>query len=282
MKSQFKYLLGFLLVFQWSCSREDDFQMHVEMADDASFFVNSVTSLIEYSDDVMSYDLAVGNTKTTLLPAKARLNFYDSIFWDWDGVNCIFDFNNDPSRAIHCKDGRLRSGRFRVNMRYTYKNKDNRISIVINNTDNFFVYRGEERWRVSGKILLDRQDQYTWFYQSQGWRYENNGEVVKMEIAGYLNKWDDGLPGLEDDNFEITATGAIQSDLDFRFFTNADEPLKKFFSAGCFEDFNLGKMYIRDQGGEESVINYDPFNDMTCDSYAKLKMGSKEDLFEIP
>lgn len=282
MNKLLKYTLGVLICFQWSCSKEDQFQSHIVLANESTFVVNSVTSLIEYADDVMSYSLKVGNSNSTLVPEKAKLSFSDSIFWDWDGVNCIVDFGNNPDRGVVCKDNRIRSGRFRVNMRFSYDNKDNKISIIINNNDNYFVYNEGERWRVSGIINLNRLDDYTWFYETSGFTFDKNGQAVKTEIAGYLNKWNDNEPGLADDNFEITATGEISSLSDYSFSTNFDEPLIKHIKLGCYSNFNLGKMYIKDENGGESIIDYDPFNDEDCDSYAKLLLGSKEDLFFIP
>lgn len=209
-----------------------------------------------------------------IVPNNAEITWLDSLTTDGTGVEIKIDFK----KVAYCSDAILRKGILTLKTLDTKTFMASDSILLETGVNDSFAVRSEQGWYyLFGKISLIQTDLNT-FKVSNNLTYSNeirqNGNYIfdfqlLKEALGF------NIP-FSIDNYRISnGTATFNLTNDTKFTTVCEN---NFFAAGCYYGFLSGGMTLT-SGSKKAEISFDPFSNGACDKIAKIKIKSRETVF---
>lgn len=255
----------------------------IEETEESVYICNSIAGLMETAFDIMSYNTNVSNTNHNLLSNDGRVFFTDNYFFDNDGVACEVFFGNGANGSVGYDD-RYKSGSMQVRMTKYYSNLQNKIIITFNTPDKLTFHKQVikdvfEPMALIGLIEMTRLTDTRWFYETKNLTINSEDRELEVELAGYIDLIDGRIEGFLDNEYGITFTGNFNDEYAIR--STLETKCTKDFEEECSQNFSMGSWVIENKAGDVGKLDFDAFQDASCDPFAKLTWGSKEELVKL-
>lgn len=266
-----------------SCDKEEEFDTMIQNAEESTYICNSLSGLMETAFDIMSYNMNISNGNHNLLNDASRLFFTDNYFFDNNGVACEVSFGTNLHGTAGYDD-RHKSGKMQIRMSDFYSEIQNKITIIFNSPDQLKFHEQViedvfKTYSLIGKIEMTRLDELTWFYETKNLQFTTEEKVFEAELAGYINLVDGRLEGMLDNDYGVTFSGNFNQE--YSIYSSREKMAQKEFGEDCSQNFQTGEWVLETASGKRGKLNFDPYNDASCDPFAKLTWEGKESLIKL-
>ena len=258
-----------------------------ETTDPVESMITAITELystFDVIDDFISSSELVKKKEDLLIPNSVDIIFTDITFLDGDGVAFTLNFGSLGTQAPHgvlCKDEKYRAGVLHVSMSEPYSSSSSEISIYIDSNDAYWSGDGEHMYKITGDMLLKKEDAQTIRVKTEDLDVFVNDEPVRFICDNKVIKTKDAGDGIVND--EISIDGKFKVTFSDQSYYEADiiKSLRKHYELQCIQSIVSG--IIRLEGPHSSSqlsADFDPFNDEACDHLVQITINGKSTIYE--
>lgn len=282
-KAQFA-ILGLVVTILSSCERiyttpEENIELPKKVASITEAIL-SVTEMVEHVNSTNStQDLQRNIFNDLEKEIGCSLTILDSITTDGDGYEYLAQFSGIKSRF----DRKRRFGKLNVSLSKNYREIGASAIVSIPPNEAFKIYSlNDSLTEIFGDIAFERTNlnqirlNYSHLTVLQNKKsYSVNGN--------YLINWVSGAEtdGLIWDEIKISGDGDFLIDNKEESEWDIILPLEKNYEYGCSENLVKGIIEIN-RVGERFKVDFDPFNNKSCNNIVKIYYAGKEFEVRIP
>jgi hypothetical protein len=246
--------------------------------------INDFLSIYEIVEHINSTKSSFGIKRTNLdsieKQANCKINIIDSITSDGDGYTYRIqfpDYKKDFNQSALNYDGKARFGSVLVDVSQNYRELNTTATISIGDTNAFYIGSlNNPIKKFTGKINLNRSSIGVLSMSFNQVKMVN--DIDSMVFSGQLAiQWSSGesTEGLFNDVINYNGDGTFSHNNLPNTFWKTSSALVKNIENGCSANIVKGILQI-DNNDLRYRIDFDPFNNMSCDNIAKIYSAGKE------
>jgi len=211
---------------------------------------------------------------------NCKLEIIDSLISDGDGYQykVIFPKKNSINPSNINYDGQSRFGSFVVDLNFNYRELNAKSLITIDSSNQCFIGKSDgELTQIWGSVKFERfvtnKVNFTFnkvYFLRKNVQYQLTGSFDINWLVG------ETTDGIENDNiaFSGSGTGIYMNEV-FRWKTNL--AVEKNYEFGCEANLVKGILQIEPISNDKVFkVDFDPFNNKSCDSIIKIYILGKE------
>lgn len=211
------------------------------------------------------------NNDRQVIPTDADILLLDNSFTDGDGIEVAVIFNApsiSSQKGLRCRDGFYRSGRVDIKINKPWGEYGSAISISLDSGFSSGNVGGLRN--ISGSLSLTQTAGLT-----KAWRVNSLVEKDSINIGMNVNY----LADKKHFNCYGTIYG-ISKVYKSKFKAIAAKDVTFSWKPGCNNRLVEGSLDIRSNDlADDLYVDFNPFNDMSCDEHARWTLDMTEDLF---
>ncbi len=271
-----------LLLSMSSCERiNHNSDTREETAADFAMVMTEIGSIIEYAEESCDQTNGKGTPlyfKLQNFNKDTRITVLDSTFYDGDPVEFTIDFGPitaplQPSQK--CLDGRFRGGVIKVVLESHYIENTAKSHILIEKGNSFVFGTESKVFSIHHlEMDVDRQMRELLSFNIKHLEMDDNhleleGKLTAEKLSGL------STPGVFGDHYQLQGDGKVEmNDEDFQW--NIGSPLIKKLEPGCGMIPVKGLLNLTiEKTNRDIVIDFDPFNNESCDRILRITNAGK-------
>lgn len=276
------------LFFVGACSRinESVGSENIQIPSIASKNLKSLFSYLEVVEMINSTKSNYGIKRTTFDTLEKLINckliILDSLTTDGNGFKYKVVFPNKVETltpAIRNYDGNYRFGSFIVDLNFNYR-EINAVSIIkIDSSSGCYIANNAgEMTQILGDIQFERIITNKINLSVVNGQFKSQNNLPMIFNGDFSVSWIDGesTDGILNDVMVYNGSGnGIYADESFKW--NTSLPLEKNLEYGCASNIVKGVLQIEVIESKKIFrVDFDPFNNKSCDSIIKIYILGKE------
>lgn len=277
-------LLGMLNLSSCSKILDEVGQEDIQLPTSAAKNIKDLISYFEVVELINSTHSSNGINRVNFDSLERKINcqleIIDSLFSDGDGYQykVIFPKKTKIDVSVQNYDGLTRFGTFLVDLNFNYRELNAQSTVTIDSTDQCFIGKSDgELTQIWGSVKFQRfvTNKINLLFNQVYFSRKNlihqlTGSFDLIWLAGETSD------GIENDNivFSGSGTGVYINDA-YRWKTNL--AIEKNYELGCESNLIKGILQIEPTSNDKVFkIDFDPFNNKSCDSIIKIYILGKE------
>lgn len=280
---------AFATVFYVSgCSKinESVANENIQMPTLASQNLKSIFSYIEVVEFVNSTKSSYGIKRSAFDTLEKLINckliILDSLTSDGNGFKYKIEFpkkQESPSPQMINYDGNYRFGSFIVDLNFNYRELNSISTIKLDSTSDCFILNaGGEMTQIIGEFKFERNITNKINLSIVNGKFIRQKNSPMLLSGNILISWSEGesTDGILNDIMVFSGSGTGNY-LSEPFKWNTSLPLEKNYENGCISNIVKGVLQIESLKSKNIFrIDFDPFNNKSCDSIIKIYILGKE------
>lgn len=277
-------LLGMLNLSSCSKILDEVGQEDIQLPTSAAKNIKDLISYFEVVELINSTHSSNGINRVNFDSLERKINcnleIIDSLISDGDGYQykVIFPKKTKIDASVQNYDGLTRFGTFLVDLNFNYRELNAQSTVTIDSTDQCFIGKSDgELTQIWGSVKFQRfvTNKINLLFNQVYFSRKNlihqlTGSFDLIWLAGETSD------GIENDNIAFSGSGiGVYINDAYRWKTNL--AIEKNYELGCESNLIKGILQIEPTSNDKVFkIDFDPFNNKSCDSIIKIYILGKE------
>lgn len=267
------------LLLSVTACKQKDLNENVQSVEDHSQLETEFSQIYDMVADLVSTEGKTKKTDGYLRPDGAIVEYTDTTYADFDGVDLTLDFGPLDNagvnyKGISCKDGRYRAGKLRIGIDKRYNEIGHKITVATSTSELYYVGNGTKMHQITGSMVITRTGENTFTIEITDGTLKRDNGTANWSGDYTLTRTISAIDGWWGSNYELTGTASGNDVNGADFTTSTTSNLKKDISIGCASTFKAGTSSLT-SGGNTFAVDYDTDGANTCDRIIKVTLDGK-------